>query len=189
MGALKAAFTKKGARRGSYPLLFFFDEARILCAKHAWNGEQDPDAISHFGDSVDTLPTELKKSPLESFSHFRALRRALRFLADDLTEDNTNTPPEIFAVFTDTTSRLNNFQPNPSEDHSLRSVGLPGTGVHQFRPIFLFGSIDVYARMMNDWNCSGDPDVVANFRRLLRFGRAGWASTFDSYLGDELNPI
>jgi hypothetical protein len=189
MKALNAAFTKSGVDESAYPLLFFFDEARTLCATHAWNGEPDSDAIPYFADDTYTPTIKLKKSPLDSFSHFRALRRALQLLADDLTEDKTNTPPKLFAVFTDTTSHLNNFQTNPLEDHSLRSLGLPGIGVHQFRPIILFGSIDVYSRMLNDWYCSGDPDVVINFRRLLRFGRAGWASTFENYLGDELNPI
>jgi hypothetical protein len=189
MEALTAAFTKRGARESEYPLLFCFDEARTLCATHAWNGEPDPDAIPHFADDMYTPTIQSKKSPLESFSHFRALRRAFRFLADDLVMDKTKTPPKLFAVFTDTTSHLNNFQPNPLEDQSLRSLGFPDIGVHQFRSIILFSSIDVYARMLNDWCCSGDPDVVVDFRRLLRFGRAGWASTFDSYLGDELNPV
>jgi len=189
MGALKTAFTKKGAGESAYSYLFCFDEARALCAKHAWNGEPDPDAVPLFGDATYTRAIQPKKPPLESFSHFRALRCALRLLADNFAEDQTNTPPELFIVFTDTTSHINNFQPNPLEDHLLRSLGLPGAGVHQFRPIILFGSIDVYARLMNDWCCSGDPDVVVNFRRLLRFGRAGWASTFKSYLGNKLNPI
>jgi len=110
--------------------------------------------------------------PFRSFSNFRALRRALRYLSA-----GTSDVRRIFAVFTDTTSRITNFHPTPWND-PLRVPSLPGPGQHQFPPIFIFSSLDIYSRVLNHPMCISSPEYVAHPDRLLKFGRAGWYSAY-----------
>ena len=111
--------------------------------------------------------------PFRSFSNFRALRRALRYLSA-----GTSEVPRIFAVFIDTTSRITNFQPTSWNDSSLRVQSFPAPGRHQFPPIFAFSSVDVYSRILNYPMCISSPEYVAEPERLLKFGRAGWYSMY-----------
>ena len=111
--------------------------------------------------------------PFRSFPNFLALRRSFRYLSAD-----TGDVPRVFAVFTDTTSRITNFQPTPWNDPSLRVPSLPEPGPHQFPPIFVFSSVDVYSRVLNKSMCISSPEEVADPERLLKFGRAGWYSAY-----------
>ena len=115
--------------------------------------------------------------PLRSFSNFRAVRRALRYLSVGVTVGASEVAP-IFAVFTDTTSQITNFEATSWNDPSLRLPRLPVRGRRRFPPIFIFSSVDVYSSVLNDSNCISSPEDVADPDRLLKFGRAGWYSAY-----------
>src|SRR6202022_3413212 len=115
-------------------------------------------------------PKYVQNKMFRSFSNFRALRRALRYLATGIADD----VPRIFTVFTDTTSRITNFQLTSWNDPSLRVPSLPEAGPDQFRPIFTFSSVDVYSQVLNPEMCISSRHDVADPDRLLKFGRAGW---------------
>jgi hypothetical protein len=83
--------------------------------------------------------------------------------------------PRIFALLTDTSSCLSNFQPAAWEDRSQRLLNLPTLGLNQFDLIFTFTSIDAHSIYSNR-SCTADIDLVADSERLLKFGRAGWHS-------------
>jgi hypothetical protein len=173
MDQLRQCFAKYGHNDDSLPLLFIYDEARVLCDHDAYNG-----ARIYEEHAIDLPPgtnedAEGDGMPLRSFSNFRAIRRALRYLPGATTD-----VPRVFAVFTDTTSRITNFQPTSWNDPSLRVPRLPQPGPGQFRPIFVFSSVDVYSRVLNDPNCISSPEAVADPERLLKFGRAGWYSAY-----------
>src|ERR1700737_2156994 len=159
----------------SQPLIFIFDEARTLCEYDAYTGYR---IYEEHGDNFRSEPKEYPKyvqnKMFRSFSNFRALRRALRYLATGIADD----VPRIFTVFTDTTSRITNFQPASWNDPSLRVPSLPEPGPEQFRPIFTFSSVDIYSRVLNPKMCISSPHDVADPDRLLKFGRAGWYSTY-----------
>ena len=87
----------------------------------------------------------------------------------------------MFALMTDTSSRLTNFQPALWEDNSLKINQLPPMGSAQFDPIFTFTSIDVHSRMSNKPMCISDVDEVAHVERLLKFGRPGWWAIYHHY--------
>jgi hypothetical protein len=145
------------------------DEARHLCEISAADGSPIHEECDVFrGDDQPKVSDETAIFGNVPFSAFRALRRALRFLsqADDLI-------PRVFGLFTDTSSRLSNFQPSSSEDRSMRQMKLQLTppGQKQFEPIFTFTSFDAWARIYND--CSSLENVAAP-ERLMNFGRAGW---------------
>jgi hypothetical protein len=86
----------------------------------------------------------------------------------------------VFSIFTDTTSRLNNFQSRTAHDPSARSIGLPHAGKKQFDPINIFTSIDAHARVIDNYQSIMNHNEVANPERLLKFGRAGWYSVYSS---------
>jgi len=92
---LRAAFSPYCAKGSDFMLILCFDEARVLCEYSAIDG-------SSIEKSVEK--TSVPTSEESLFSNFRALRRALGHLSavDDV---------RVFALFTDTTSRLHNFQP------------------------------------------------------------------------------
>jgi hypothetical protein len=117
-------------------------------------------------------------SSLRSFSNFRALQLALRYLSLGYFSYEV---PRIFAVFTDIPSRTTNFQPTEMQDRvpsGMRIVPLPIPGTDQFPPIFVFSSVDVYSRVQNPVRCISSHHEVADLDRLLKFGRAGWYSTY-----------
>ena len=171
---LRLCFGEHQINDNSLPLIFIYDEARTLCNYEAYNGARIyEDHTFNFHETK--LPKNIRDnpSPFRSFSNFYALRRALRYLSA-----NTSDVPRVFAIFTDTTSRITNFQPASWNDPSLRVPVLPGPGEHQFRPIFVFSSVDVYSRVLNKPMCISSPEEVADPERLLKFGRAGWYSVY-----------
>jgi hypothetical protein len=108
------------------------------------------------------------------FSNFRAMRRALRYLTQ-------KQAPQIFGLFTDTTSRLSNFQPRSTEEWTAgRFLKLPGAGTGQFDPIYVFTSIDAHSRIIPNNLAISDHRQVAKVERLLKFGRAGWYSLYSA---------
>jgi hypothetical protein len=163
----------------SLTLLFMFDEARVLCEIEAMDGAPIVDELRVPTDTAADLvnrssrsnPDDERVDPKASFSNFRALRRALRFAS-------ASDPTGIFAVLTDTNSRITNFQPPSWLDNSGRVPGLPKPGEHQFPPIFTFTSIDANSRMYNDVLSTSSPEKVADPERLLKFGRVGWYSVY-----------
>jgi hypothetical protein len=196
--SLKRAF---GIVNGKdFNLLLICDEARILCDISAIDGKIiTTDLDLDFDPETETRrPTETNHPP---FSNFRAFRRALRYLmlARSLAEPFTHLPnqrdavssramrgqseknaassdvPRIFALLTDTSSRLTNFQPTAWEDRSMRMLSLPALGNKEFDPIFTFTSIDAHSMYLNV-QCTSNLDLVADASRLLKFGRAGWYS-------------
>ena len=125
-------------------LLIVWDEARILV-----------------NTGIDGRPAD---SSLVSI--FRLLRRALRLMG------RHGTPPvlRIFSLFTDTSSRLANFQPRNDTDSSRAPIK-PRTGELMFRPIVLMPSLDAAARTMT---ITCDPSIVRSPSRLIRLGRIAW---------------
>ena len=110
-----------GINDKSVPLIFIYvDEARALCDYDAYTGDRIYEEHTVNFHKLKQPPKFVQDNAtsLRSFSNFRALRRALRYLSVD-----PNDIPRIFAVFTDTTSRITNFQPTPWNDPSLRVEG------------------------------------------------------------------
>ena len=175
LGRLRRSFERHQINDNSLPLIFIFDEARTLCEHEAYNGARIyGDHSINFHESK-RPPTNVRNYPMpfRNFSNFLALRRAFRYLWK-----GTEYSPRVFAVFTDTTSRIANFQPTSWNDPSLRVPILPEPGRHQFPPIFVFSSVDVYSRVMNEPMCVSSPEDVADPERLLKFGRAGWYNAY-----------
>jgi len=130
----------------SVPLILIYDEARTLCQHEAYSGarilEENPTNFNHHPPPRKNEEDNTMGMPLRSFSNFCALRRALRYLSVGTTGLGA---PSIFAIFTDTTSQNTNFQPMSWNDPSLRVPSLSEAGREQFRPIFVFSSVDVYS--------------------------------------------
>jgi hypothetical protein len=159
------------------PLIFIFDEARSLCDYDSLTGEQIIEQ-KHFDVYMPKEPISIQKEkmPYLDFSNFRALRRALRYLSGNT--GPTTPATRVFAVFTDTTSRITNFQPTSWNNPSARVPNLPDAGRYQFPPIYVFSSVDVYSRVLNSPVCISNAEEAANPARLLKFGRAGWYSLY-----------
>jgi hypothetical protein len=141
-------------------LIICFDEARHLCTSSGSLEYVRKDTRTEYGDPIE------KQSEDIPFSNFRAMRRALRFLRQAVPI------PRVFDLFTDTTSRLHNFQPRSAEDGS-RLINLPDPGTDQFKPIYLFTSIDAHSQMTPQNYAVSNPKEIAKVERLLKFGRAG----------------
>ena len=175
LSGLRASFARHQIADKSLPLIFIFDEARTLCEHDAFNGVRIyGDHSVSFRESTQ-LPNNILGHPMpfRNFSNFLALRRSLRYLWKALRKILG-----VFAVFTDTTSRIANFQPTSWNDPSLRVPILPEPGRHQFPPIFVFSSVDVYSRVMNEPLCLSSPETVSDPERLMKFGRAGWYNRY-----------
>ena len=165
---------------GKTPFLFVFDEARGLCDTDT-NGIPILENYSKYHDInslpflenyiPENLPPGQSQSTLQ-FPYFKALRRALRYASNKNILQGT---ARVFGIFTDTTSRITNFQPTSWDESSGRFPSLPDSGKQQFPPIYLFGSIDVFSRLHNI-SALSRPESVTAIPRLLRFGRAGWFS-------------
>jgi len=148
-------------------ILLLCDEARFLCTASAVACPEDSD------------PKEPNKMWSDGFSCFRALRRALRFVARPVAsaflEGETM---GLFGLFADTTPHLTNFQPtvNNDRDSSSRYMTIPAMDFesNQFPPIHIFTSIDAWARLDN--SVAASVEQVAKPSRLARFGRAGWTA-------------
>ena len=152
--------------RNELTLIICFDESRLLCTSSASLEYVRNDRLTGYGDPVEK---QLENIP---FSNFRAMRRALRFLRQAVPT------PRVFGLFTDTSPRLHNFQRHSPEDKSLRFINLPDPGMDQFKPIYLFTSIDAHSQMTPRNYAVSDPKEVAKVERLLKFGRAGWYSLY-----------
>jgi len=113
------------------------------------------------------------------FSNFRALRRPLRYTL--LCERK----PPIFSLFTDTASRISDFQPHAAFDRSSRIFTRYPPGIKQFEPIFAFTSLDAHARLHCSGRCLSDIYKVSDPERLIKFGRAGWYSTYLGKMKEE----
>src|SRR5947207_11127731 len=111
------------------PFLFVFDEARSLCETDTY-GFRVLEYYSkyHEPDSPAIPQGETNPSPVQ-FPAFKAGRRALRYL-----HKPTGPPevPRVFGIFTDTTSRITNFQPTSCDESSGRFPDLPDPGKEQF---------------------------------------------------------
>jgi len=164
--------TRSKLKREKRTLIICFDEARFLCDTSALTG-------------VSIIPKRHGK-PHESsgqvdsdtcnmlYSNFQAMRRAFRYLAQ-------KQAPQIFSLFTDTTSRISNFQPRSTEEWTGgRFLKLPGAGTGQFDPIYIFTSIDAHSRIIQNNLAISDHRQVAKVERLLKFGRAGWYSLYSA---------
>lgn len=126
-------------------LLIVWDEARILV-----------------NTGIDGRPSA--ESSLVNI--FRLLRRVSRKLG----RHGTLPAFRIFNLFTDTSSRLANFQPRNDTNSSRAPIEVPG-GSLMFRPIVLMPSIDAAATSM-DITCI--PGEVKKPNRLIRLGRVAW---------------
>jgi hypothetical protein len=131
-------------------LLFVFDEARPL-VKLGPNGK-----ILHDDEEI---------------SRFRLLRRALQEVAMSSFEQedgsgNTNEPIGIFTIFTDTTSKITNFQPGRKASRKQTNDLFP--------PIVILPTFDYHAKYR--LQITNDPTEVAKPGRLFHFGRAAWYS-------------
>jgi hypothetical protein len=158
-------------KREKRTLIICFDEARFLCDTSALTG------VSIIPPRHGNLPRESSgqvdsDTRIMLYSNIRAMHRALRYLAQKET-------PQIFALFTDTTSRISNFQPRSIEGSTAgRFLKLPGAGTGLFDPIYVFTSIDAHSRQNN--LPISDHRQVAKVERLLKFGRAGWYSIYSA---------
>ena len=125
-------------------LLIVWDEARILV-----------------NTNVGGQPADISLA-----SVFRLLRRALRRMG------RYGNPPvfRIFSLFSDTSSRLGNFQPRNDTDSSRAPIKVPG-GPLMFRPIVLMPSLDAAARSIA---ITCNPIKVKGVSRLIRLGRVAW---------------
>jgi hypothetical protein len=150
-------------------LIVCFDEARHLCNTSAITNAtiKKPAEGGRIGEELEVDSISIL------YSNFRAMRRAYRYL------QLAGSVPSIFGLFTDTTSRLTNFQPRPSEDTTSRQVAkFPRAGRKQFEPIYVFTSIDAHARILDNYYTISNYKEVAKVERLLKFGRAGWYSLY-----------
>ena len=158
-----------------FTLLIMFDEAHALCEKSAMDGKRiiDNTAYNELGERI------LKQSDesVYPFSNLRGVRRGLQLML------KANMPHtdfiRLFALFTDTTSRLADFQPVSANDKSLRVVGLDPPGRLQFDPFYSFTSVDAHAIIANE-NCTSNVFDASKPERLLKFGRAAWYTLFTS---------
>ena len=124
---LRRCFEKHQINDNSLPLIFIFDEARTLCEHEAYDGARIyGDHDIDFPESKQP-PTDVVDHPMpfRHFSNFFPLRHAFRYLWK-----GTEYEARVFAVFTDTTSRIANFQPTSWNDPSLRVLILPEPGRH-----------------------------------------------------------
>ena len=97
------------------PFLFVFDEARSLCETDT-NGLPVLENYSKYQEVPTLQKGEPKPSPIQ-FSNFKATRRGLRYLSN---KDMCSGVARIFGVFTDTTSRITDFQPTSWDESSGR---------------------------------------------------------------------
>jgi hypothetical protein len=153
-----------------FTLILFFDEARRLCDISAYDGKKivSDDCYSEKGHRTSSAESETEFL----FSNFQALRRASRYIL------LCNAKPQIFSLFTDTASRVSDFQPHAAFDRSARLFSEHPPGIKQFEPIFAFTSLDAHAQLHCSGRCLSDINEVSDPERLIKFGRAGWYSTY-----------
>ena len=160
-----------------FTLILLFDEARSLCEISAYDGKRVLDDSSYDQDGS-RRPSSGMNETNYPFTNFRALKRALRLLLYCLKTTEDKLSPRLFGLFTDTASRLADFQPPPYMDRSARIYSEYAPGNKQFEPLYTFTSIDAHARMLCDGPCLSDIESLADPKRLITFGRAGWYSMY-----------
>lgn len=120
-------------------------------------------------------------SDLDSPTRFRLFRRALAKFRAPL--------PQVFAVFTDTLSRLTDFAPPVTEDPSGRHFGstkeTPAPKL-LFEPFFELKSFDAFAPALP----AADADHAQLVQQLqpsvlYRYGRCAWGAYLDSGMSTE----
>jgi hypothetical protein len=155
-----------GLNNRTLPFLFVFDEARSLCETDSFGFPVEEYYSKYQEAEISTvLQRERNSSPVQ-FPAFKAVRRGLRYLH----ENTGSAVPRVFGIFTDTTSRITNFQPTSWDESSGRFPDLPDPGKQQFPPIYLFASIDMYSRLYNI-SVASRPEDTTTIYRLLKFGR------------------
>ena len=161
----------------NFTLILLFDEARRLCDISAYDGKKilGDDCYNEQGHRISVPESETAFI----FSIFRALRRASRFTL--LCEQKIR----IFSLFTDTASRISDFQPHAAFDRSSRIFTRYPPGIKQFEPIFAFTSLDAHAQLHCNGRCLSDIHEVSDPERLIKFGRAGWYSTYVGRMKEE----
>jgi hypothetical protein len=163
----------KHGRAVKATLFVCFDEARFLCDTSALTDVQIHSRHKH----KSIASSEKVDADTNNFlySNFRALRCALRYLKQGFFV------PLVFGLFTDTTSRLTNFQPRSTDESTGgRVLELPRAGENQFDPICVFTSIDAHSQILKNNPAISDHQQVAKVERLLKFGRAGWYSIYSA---------
>ena len=169
MRSFQKCLRKHGFKDNIVPWLLVFDEACILTYLESYDGSQvdDPKFLqTTTGLDISGGPPGLYRS----FCHLRALRRGLHYIA----VHSFNPGRKLFAILTDTDSRVANFQPNQWDEKSVRAGRIFLGGDAQFEPLFVFSSIDVFSRILNEHLCTSNLQTIADPKRLARFGRAGW---------------
>ena len=170
--ALQSTFLRWVPEDIPFTLILLFDEARSLCEISSYDGKHVIDGSSYNDDGARSSKASENETSYP-FTNFRALKRALRFLL--YCSRTVDKPlPRLFGLFTDTTSRLADFQPHPSMDRSSRIYSEYAPGNKQFTPLYTFTSIDAHAQMLCNGPCLSDAECVAEPVRLIKFGRAGW---------------
>jgi hypothetical protein len=171
---LQSTFSRWVSEPESFTLILLFDEARPLCEISAYDGL--PLLDNSFFDLYGARNTSKVETKFP-FTNFRALKRALRLLLfSSRTADEPY--PRLFGLFTDTSSRLSDFQPHPALHRSGRMYSEFAPGIKQFAPLYAFTSLDAHARILCDGPCLSDPAAVSDPERLIKFGRAGWYSMY-----------
>ena len=179
---LQSTFSRWVPETESFTLILLFDEARPLCEFSAYDGL--PLIDNSFFDSNGAREMSKVETKIP-FTNFGALKRALRLLL--FSSRTADEPlPRLFGLFTDTSSRLSDFQPHPALHRSGRMYSEFAPGIKQFPPLYAFTSLDAHARMLCDGPCLSDPAAVSDPERLIKFGRAAW---YSMYLGKNVYNI
>ena len=164
--------TRSKLKQEKRTLIICFDEARFLCDTSALTGVSIiPKRHGRPHESSGEVDSDTRTL---LYSNFLAMRRAFRYLAQ-------KQAPQIFGLFTNTTSRLTHFQRRSTEESTgHRFLKLPGAGTGQFDPIYIFTSIDAHSQIIPNNLAISDHRQVAKAERLLKFGRAGWYSLYSA---------
>jgi hypothetical protein len=158
-------------------LILLFDEARRLCEFSAYDGKKIPNDDCYDKQGNYILSRESETAFL--FSNFQGLRQGLRYtLLCEL-------KPRIFNLFTDTGSPISNLT-RPLINHLELFKRYP-PGVKQFEPIFAFTSLDAHARIHCSSRCLSNIDEASDPERLIKFGRAGWYSTYRGKMKEDIS--
>lgn len=115
-------------------------------------------------------------------SMFRAVRRAFRKIGR---HGGPPTTFRVFNIFTDTSSRLGNFQPHGDTDSSRLPIQ-DAVPVRMFRPINLIPTIDAAAVGLS---VTCKPSEVNRTSRLIKFGRPAWHLLFEKSPGYDLRDL
>ena len=115
-------------------------------------------------------------------SIFRFTRRTCRKIG---CTGGLPTTLRVFSIFTDTSSRLANFQPRGDTDSSRIPIQ-DAVPTRMFRPINLMPAIDAAAVGLSvTWR----PSEVARTSRLIKFGRPAWDLLFKGKPGYDLRDL